>query len=76
MLAPISSAAQQWIETTRSYDEGENHWTRGQQPMAGEPDVALLMTASGLLEIFSTRLLRMKLFLYFSYNAISSTMQH
>jgi len=44
--------------------------------MAGEPDVALLMTASGLLEIFSTRLLRMKLFLYFSYNAISSTMQH
>jgi len=31
--------------------------------MPREPDVALLMTASGLLDIFLTRLLRMKLFL-------------
>jgi len=31
--------------------------------MAREPDVALLMTASGLLIIFLTRLLRMKPFL-------------
>jgi len=31
--------------------------------MAHEPDVALLMTASGFLDIFLTRLLRMKLFL-------------
>jgi len=31
--------------------------------MACEPDVALLMTASGLLDIFLTRLLRMKPFL-------------
>jgi len=34
--------------------------------MAREPDVALLMMASGSLDIFLTRLLRMKLFLYFS----------
>jgi len=44
--------------------------------MAPEPDVALLMTASGLLDIFLTRLLGMKLFLLFSYKAISITMQH
>jgi len=31
--------------------------------MAREPGVALLMTASGSLDIFLTRLLRMKLFL-------------
>jgi len=31
--------------------------------MTPEPDVALLMTASGSLNIFLTRLLRMKLFL-------------
>jgi len=30
--------------------------------MAREPDVALLMTASGSLDIFLTRMLRMKLF--------------
>jgi len=34
--------------------------------MAREPDVALLIKASGSLDIFLTRLLRMKLFLYFS----------
>jgi len=33
------------------------------EPMAREPGVALLMTASGSLDIFLTRLLRMKLFL-------------
>jgi len=43
--------------------------------MAREPDVDLLMTPSGSLDIFLTRLLRMKLFLYFSYKAISNTMQ-
>jgi len=37
-------------------------YTRGREPMAREPDVALLMTASGSLDIFLTRLLRMKLF--------------
>jgi len=44
--------------------------------MAREPDVALLMTAPGSLDIVLTRLLRMKLFLQFSYKAISNTMQH
>jgi len=44
--------------------------------MAGEPDVALLMTASGSVDIFLTQLLRMKLFLQFSYKAISNIMQH
>jgi len=39
---------------------------QGQEPTAREPDVALLMTASGSLDIFLTRLLRMKLFLQFS----------
>jgi len=34
--------------------------------MAREPDVALLMTVSGLLDIYLTRLLRIKLFLQFS----------
>jgi len=34
--------------------------------MAREPDVALLMAASGSLDIFLTRFLRMKLFLQFS----------
>jgi len=43
--------------------------------MDREPDVALLMTASGWLHIFFTRLLRMKLLL-FSYKAISNTMQY
>jgi len=33
--------------------------------MASEPDVDLLMAASGSLDIFFTRLLRMKLFLWF-----------
>ena len=33
-----------------------------------------LMTASGSLDIYLTRLLRMKLFLQFSYKAISNTM--
>jgi len=36
---------------------------RGREPMAREPDLALLMTTSGSLDIFLTRLLRMKLFL-------------
>jgi len=44
--------------------------------MAREPDVALLMAASGSLDIFLTRLLRMKLFLQFSPKAISNTVQH
>jgi len=44
--------------------------------MAREPNVALLMTASGSLDIFLTRLLRMHLFLWFSYTAISNTIQH
>jgi len=47
--------------------------------MACEPDVALLMTASGSLDIFLTRLLRMKLSLIFhlpDYKAINNTMQH
>jgi len=43
--------------------------------MARESDVALLMTASVSLDIL-TRLLWMKLFLWFSYKAISNTMQH
>jgi len=34
--------------------------------MAREPDEALLITASGSLDIFLTRLLRMKLFLQFN----------
>jgi len=38
-------------------------YTRDREPMAREPDVALSMTASGSLDIFLTRLLRMKLFL-------------
>jgi len=41
--------------------------------MARDPDVALLMTASGSLDIFLTRLLRLKLFLLFSHKAISNT---
>jgi len=44
--------------------------------MARESDVALLMTASGTLDIFLTLLLRIKLFLYFSYKAISNAIQH
>jgi len=45
--------------------------------MAREPDVALLMTASGSLDIFLTRLLRMKLFCNFpSTRQQSYTMQH
>jgi len=36
---------------------------RGREPMTREPDVAFLMAASGSLDIFLTRLLRMKLFL-------------
>jgi len=43
--------------------------------MARQPDVAVLMKASGSLDIFLTRLLWIKLFLYFSYKAISNTMQ-
>ena len=35
---------------------------QGSGTMAREPDVALFMTASGSLDIFLTRLLRMKLF--------------
>jgi len=42
--------------------------------MAREPDVALLIRASCSLDIFLTRLLRMKLFLWFSYKAITNTM--
>ena len=38
---------------------------RDREPMAREPDVALLMTASGSLDIFLTRLLRMQLFCNF-----------
>jgi len=38
-------------------------YIRGWEPMAREPDVALLMTASATFDIFLTRLLRMKLFL-------------
>jgi len=49
-------------------------YIRGQKPMAREPDVTLLMTASGSLDIYLTRLLRMKLFLQISYKAISNTM--
>jgi len=47
--------------------------------MAREPDVALLMTGSGSLDIFLTRLLRKKLSVIFhlpDYKAISNTMQH
>jgi len=44
--------------------------------MAREPDVALLMTASGSLDIFFTRLLSMKLFSVIFLNTISNTMQH
>jgi len=51
-------------------------YSRGQEPMARELDVALLMMASGSLDIFLTRLLRMKVSLQFSYKAISNTMQH
>jgi len=38
-------------------------YSRGRKPMARELNVALLMTASGSLDIFLTRLLRKKLFL-------------
>jgi len=38
---------------------------RGREPMAREPDVALLMTVSDSLDIFLTRLLQMKLFCNF-----------
>jgi len=44
--------------------------------MAREPDVALLLTASGSLAIFLTRLLRMKLFLLFSIYRPQSYQQH
>jgi len=47
--------------------------------MAREPDVALLMTASGSLDIFLTQVSRMKLSVIFhlpDYKAISNTMQH
>jgi len=40
-------------------------FSSGREPMAREPDVALLMTASGSLDIFLTRLLRVKLFCNF-----------
>ena len=46
--------------------------------MAREPDVALLMTASGLLDIFLTRLLLLNFFSVIfhlpEYKAISNTM--
>ena len=38
-------------------------YIRGREPMAREPDVALSMTASGSLDIFLIRLLRMNIFL-------------
>jgi len=44
--------------------------------MAREPDVALSMTASGSLDIFLTRLLRMKLFCNFPSTRLQSHQQH
>jgi len=41
-------------------------YASGREPMAREPDVALFVAASGSLNIFLMRLLRMKLFLSFS----------
>jgi len=38
-------------------------YSSGREPMAREPVVALLITACGSLDIFFTRLLRMKVFL-------------
>ena len=46
-------------------NECETLYHRDREPMTGEPDVALLMTASGSIDIFLTRFLRMKLFLKF-----------
>jgi len=52
--------------------------TRGREPMAREPYMALFMTASGSLDIFLTRLLRMNFSIIFhlpDYKAITNTMQ-
>jgi len=49
----------------------------GREPMPREPDVALLMTVSGSLNVFLTPLLRMKTFSVIfhlpDYKAISNT---
>jgi len=44
--------------------------------MTPEPDVALLMTASGSLRIFLTQLSLMKLFLNFPSTRLQSHQQH
>jgi len=44
--------------------------------MAREPDVALLVTASGSLDIFLTRFVRMKLFCYFPPTKLQSRQEH
>jgi len=49
-LLACAKVAGRWID-----------YFRGQEPMAREPDVAFLVTTSGSLDIFLTRLLRMKL---------------
>jgi len=47
-----------WVDDSR---KSAKSGVRGREPMAREPDVALLMTASGSLGIFLTWFLRMKL---------------
>ena len=55
------------------YQQQKIYYT-GQEPMAREPDVALLMTAPASLDIFLTRFLRMRHFLQFSiYNTTKSS---
>ena len=52
---------------------------QGREPMAREPDVALLMTASGSLDIFFTIVKNETFSVIFhppDYKAISNTMQH
>jgi len=44
--------------------------------MAREPHVALLMTASGSLDIFLTRLLRIKLLLFPTYQTTNRQQHH
>ena len=51
-------------------------YTRGRELMAREPDVALLMTASGSLDIFLTRLLEFNFFCNFPCTRQQSHQQH
>jgi len=78
--ASLPEMIRDWIFPIRSYPvfEKRYQYLRGRKPMAREPDVALLMTASGLLDIFLTRLLLLNFFSVIfhlpEYKAISNTM--